>query len=86
MLDVVPKLEDFLGGGSCAAPMGRFSGGELAPEHDVGMYDSDLKSMFLRGYGAEQAAEVEKSVLPSEGKKAVDTFGQRTSIYRGVTR
>lgn len=89
MVDVGPKLEDFLGCGSTSAPMGRFSG-ELPPEHDVGLYDSDLKSIaagFLRGYGAEQAvAEVEKSVLPLEGKKTVDTFGQRTSIYRGVTR
>ncbi|KAJ8634603.1 hypothetical protein MRB53_008870 [Persea americana] len=89
MVDVGPKLEDFLGCGSTSAPMGRFSG-ELPPEHDVGLYDSDLKSIaagFLRGYGAEQAvAEVEKSVLPLEAKKTVDTFGQRTSIYRGVTR
>ncbi|XP_058067958.1 AP2-like ethylene-responsive transcription factor AIL5 [Magnolia sinica] len=87
MMCAGPKLEDFLGGGS-ASSIGRFSGAEPATESDAAMYDSELKSIaagFLRGFGAEQA-EAEKTVLPSETKKAVDTFGQRTSIYRGVTR
>lgn len=67
----------------------RYTGGEAEPN---GIYvDSDLKSIaagFLRGAPpAEQEADVAKAVVPAtEQRKAVDTFGQRTSIYRGVTR
>lgn len=78
-----PKLEDFLGGG------GREEG-------DVGnkgvIYDSDLKAVaagFLPGSAAEESPEqqtLEISATVSDSKKAVDTFGHRTSIYRGVTR
>nr|XP_043629677.1 AP2-like ethylene-responsive transcription factor AIL5 [Erigeron canadensis] len=56
-------------------------------------YDSEL---FLRGFSADthQAAVVTSPPPPQQqqnqdsppAKKAVDTFGQRTSIYRGVTR
>lgn len=65
-------------------------------------YDSELKTIaasFLRGYTAEQAdVIVQKQQQPQQqqqplasseeagAKKTVDTFGQRTSIYRGVTR
>lgn len=62
-------------------------------------YDSELKTIaasFLRGYTAEQTDVVarkqqqqQQPLASSEeagAKKAVDTFGQRTSIYRGVTR
>lgn len=60
-------------------------------------YDSELKTIaasFLRGYTAEQADVVaqkqqQQPLASSEeavAKKTVDTFGQRTSIYRGVTR
>ncbi|XP_058113741.1 AP2-like ethylene-responsive transcription factor AIL5 isoform X2 [Magnolia sinica] len=81
MLCVGPKLEDFLGGGS-----GSF-GGSPATESDAGVYDSELRTIaagFMQGFHA----DAEKTVLSSASvsKKALDTFGQRTSIYRGVTR
>ncbi|MQL88695.1 hypothetical protein Taro_021261 [Colocasia esculenta] len=95
-----PKLEDFLGG--CGGePMGRFSDDSpgAPPNGGDGIYDSDLKTIaaagFLRGYPAEQqevdggsskAVAVATEATAVEPKKAVDTFGQRTSIYRGVTR
>ena len=81
-----PKLEDFLGGGG--EPL-RYTGGEVESN---GIYaDSDLKTIaagFLRGTpAAEQEADAVKTVAPpAEARKTVDTFGQRTSIYRGVTR
>ncbi|PPS17627.1 hypothetical protein GOBAR_AA02953 [Gossypium barbadense] len=66
-----PKLEDFLG--------------------DV--YDSELKTIaarFLRGFSSEQIDihKQQQQALTAEPapKRSVDTFGQRTSIYRGVTR
>ncbi|GFS30383.1 similar to AINTEGUMENTA-like 5 [Actinidia rufa] len=39
---------------------------------------------FLRAFSTEQADGQKMLAVPS--KKPVDTFGQRTSIYRGVTR
>ncbi|XP_061361698.1 AP2-like ethylene-responsive transcription factor AIL5 [Gastrolobium bilobum] len=81
----VPKFEDFLGGSTttaatCAPPqLPQFS-----TDNDI--YDSELKTTiaacFPRGFAAEAITESQK---PSS-KKTVDTFGQRTSIYRGVTR
>ncbi|KAI9117669.1 hypothetical protein K1719_011835 [Acacia pycnantha] len=59
------------------------------------IYDSELKTIaasFLRGFasGGTQAEPQQKQaqMIPIEPspKKSVDTFGQRTSIYRGVTR
>ncbi|GJW83844.1 AP2-like ethylene-responsive transcription factor AIL5 [Tanacetum coccineum] len=68
-------------------------------QHDstsVSIYDSELKTIaasFLRGYTADNNNQQLSSVAhtpPQQdnppAKKAVDTFGQRTSIYRGVTR
>ncbi|XP_078443969.1 AP2-like ethylene-responsive transcription factor AIL5 [Wolffia australiana] len=79
-----PKLEDFLGGG------GRFSGEAAAAPPGGGIYDSELKNIaagFLRCSDQSDAEEKSKAVAaPPEQKKAVDTFGQRTSVYRGVTR
>lgn len=81
-----PKLEDFLG--VCGEPL-RYTGGA---EPSGSYADSDLKLIaagFLRGApAAEQEVETGTAVAPAaaEERKAVDTFGQRTSIYRGVTR
>ncbi|KAL5182963.1 AP2-like ethylene-responsive transcription factor AIL5 [Glycine soja] len=84
-----PKFEDFLGGSvatattvACAPPqLPQFS-----TDNNNHLYDSELKSTiaacFPRALAAEQSTEPQK---PSP-KKTVDTFGQRTSIYRGVTR
>ena len=82
----VPKLEDFLGGGG--EPLGRFSGESAAApvESPGGIYDSELKNIAA-GFLPEDKSKalVTGEVIP-ETKKTVDTFGQRTSIYRGVTR
>ncbi|KAE9462450.1 hypothetical protein C3L33_05656, partial [Rhododendron williamsianum] len=71
---VGPKLEDFLGGGAVAPPQPEI----LMP------------ASFLRAFSSEQIADDDAQkqlvvVAPPEqaAKKAVDTFGQRTSIYRG---
>ncbi|KAI4344415.1 hypothetical protein L6164_011646 [Bauhinia variegata] len=88
-----PKFEDFLGGSSA------FTAASTAPpplphfSTDNEIYDSELKTIaasFLRGLTSPEQAEPQKQhpLAPAEPstKKSVDTFGQRTSIYRGVTR
>lgn len=59
------------------------------------IYDSELKTIaasFLRGFSSttEQTDTTQKqqSIVQTESapRKTVDTFGQRTSIFRGVTR
>ncbi|KAF7806633.1 AP2-like ethylene-responsive transcription factor AIL5 [Senna tora] len=101
MLTCGPKFEDFLGGGgggaaavSAAPPQFSTADSTLSTVVENEMYDSELKTIaasFLRGFAASggQAEPQQKQALaPSEPspKKSVDTFGQRTSIYRGVTR
>ncbi|PSS04281.1 AP2-like ethylene-responsive transcription factor [Actinidia chinensis var. chinensis] len=82
-----PKLENFLGGGG-AEDVCQFTG--TTPATNVSqteIYDSELKTIaasFLRAFSTEQADGQKMLAVPS--KKPVDTFGQRTSIYRGVTR
>lgn len=83
------KFEDFLG--SSVAPT-RTAAATCAPTQlqqfstDNDIYNSELKktiaACFPGGYPTEPNSEPQK---PSP-KKTVDTFGQRTSIYRGVTR
>lgn len=80
-----PKLEDFLGGSAAGA---QFDG---MPEME--MYDdSELKTIaasFLPGFSAEQTDNKQIEAAPPSdppAKKAVESFGQRTSIFRGVTR
>ncbi|XWS73244.1 hypothetical protein CRYUN_Cryun02cG0111100 [Craigia yunnanensis] len=61
---------------------------------DTEIYDSELKTIaasFLRGFSSEQTdtyKQQQHQVPTAEPvpRRAVDTFGQRTSIYRGVTR
>ncbi|KAI5414990.1 AP2-like ethylene-responsive transcription factor AIL5 isoform X1 [Lathyrus oleraceus] len=75
------KLENFLGNSTATT---------YAPTQlhhlPTDIYDSELKktiaACFPHGYPTEPNSEPPK---PSP-KKTVDTFGQRTSIYRGVTR
>lgn len=93
MFTAGPKLEDFLGGSTAtagAASMAQFSN-ETSPMtltiSEPEMYDSELKTIaasFLRP----QTQPLKKPLAAADPppKKAVDTFGQRTSIYRGVTR
>ncbi|KAI3496191.1 hypothetical protein L1887_38545 [Cichorium endivia] len=71
----------------------------MQPHDTASIYDSDLKTIatsFLRGFSTDnhhQQLHQQLAVVPtpleqdnSPPKKAIDTFGQRTSIYRGVTR
>ncbi|XP_074571175.1 AP2-like ethylene-responsive transcription factor AIL5 [Curcuma longa] len=77
-----PKLEDFL-----AAPLGRYSGSGVGSP-----YDSELKSIAAAGYIHSEksvdasAPSAESARKSTSSATAADTFGQRTSIYRGVTR
>ncbi|TKY54565.1 AP2 ethylene-responsive transcription factor AIL5 [Spatholobus suberectus] len=82
-----PKFEDFLGGSAATATATTCAPPQLPQfSTDNNLYDSELKTTlaacFPRGFAAEPTTEPQK---PSP-KKTVDTFGQRTSIYRGVTR
>ncbi|KAK9274530.1 hypothetical protein L1049_021779 [Liquidambar formosana] len=92
-----PKLEDFLSGcGSDGArtdtQLTQFSGEAPVNVSHPEIYDSELKTIaasFLRGFSNEQTVNTQKQLVqPPEpvAKKALDTFGQRTSVYRGVTR
>ncbi|KAL6874135.1 hypothetical protein ACP4OV_014217 [Aristida adscensionis] len=87
-----PKMEDFLGGvGATGAPQ------PTAAEDQLGCSElGSIAAGFLRQYpttgapeshGAmtsmETAAEVAEA---DQARRPVETFGQRTSIYRGVTR
>ncbi|KAJ1433479.1 Nucleic acid-binding, OB-fold [Sesbania bispinosa] len=81
------KFEDFLGGSVTTTTTTTCAPTQLPQfSTDNDLYDSELKTTiaacFPRGFGAEPTSEPQK---PSP-KKTVDTFGQRTSIYRGVTR
>ncbi|XP_004507863.1 AP2-like ethylene-responsive transcription factor AIL5 isoform X1 [Cicer arietinum] len=83
------KFEDFLGSSVATT---RSTASTCAPTQlpqfssDSDLYDSELKktiaACFPRGFTTEPNSVPQK---PSP-KKTVDTFGQRTSIYRGVTR
>ncbi|XP_019454394.1 PREDICTED: AP2-like ethylene-responsive transcription factor AIL5 [Lupinus angustifolius] len=79
------KFEDFLGCSTTTAATGApLQLHQFSTETDI--YGSELKTTlaacYPRGFGAEPTTEPQK---PSP-KKTSDTFGQRTSIYRGVTR
>ncbi|CAI9779635.1 unnamed protein product [Fraxinus pennsylvanica] len=87
-----PKLEDFLGG-SGSGGAAQFSGGDQGLMDDAEIYDSELRTIaagIQRGFSGEQTCNQKQLmvVAPPEPliKKAVENFGQRTSIYRGVTR
>jgi hypothetical protein len=82
-----PKLENFLGGGSSTTcPVSeeiRGSSGELG----------SIAAEFLSCFPTEQQDSgsgldmVTAAAVPeTETRKLPETFGQRTSIYRGVTR
>ncbi|XP_059635834.1 AP2-like ethylene-responsive transcription factor AIL5 [Cornus florida] len=92
-----PKLEDFLGGG-CSTNSATTGATADACQFTVDtpvsvsaneIYDSELKTIaasFLRGISDTQKQLVVAPPEPAAAKKAVESFGQRTSIYRGVTR
>ncbi|XP_073098816.1 AP2-like ethylene-responsive transcription factor AIL5 [Elaeis guineensis] len=81
-----PKLEDFLGG------CGGFSSSDAAAAETGthGGCDSDLRSIaagFMQGFPAERPDSLATATsVTAEPRRASETFGQRTSIYRGVTK
>ncbi|GLT80366.1 hypothetical protein SLA2020_518080 [Shorea laevis] len=96
-----PKLEDFLGSSTGVAVQPPQLGSQFPTETSsaavtvsdtTDLYESELKGLaarFLRGYSTGQTnAQKQQQLVPAEPtpKRTVDTFGQRTSIYRGVTR
>jgi hypothetical protein len=79
------KFEDFLGS-SVATTTATTCAPTQLHQFSTDIYDSELKktisACFQGGYPTEPNSEPRK-LSP---KKTVDNFGQRTSIYRGVTR
>ncbi|KAL5549171.1 hypothetical protein UlMin_004402 [Ulmus minor] len=85
---------------ACPPPLAaQFSNQTTVTIPNAEIYDSELKTIaasFLRGFNSSeqietlnrQAPVTATAVVAAEPatKKTVDTFGQRTSIYRGVTR
>ncbi|XP_059286468.1 AP2-like ethylene-responsive transcription factor AIL5 [Lycium ferocissimum] len=92
--DGPPKLENFLGGSSSGSnnEVCLFSTPSATTTNATSCeYGSELKSIaasFLRTFSADHndANKLLAVVPETPTKKAVETFGQRTSIYRGVTR
>ncbi|MED6174083.1 hypothetical protein PIB30_065502 [Stylosanthes scabra] len=86
-----PKFEDFLGASSataviatvCAPPQQQLA--QLSTDNNGVVYDSELKTTIAACF-PEAGSGVEVAIQKASPKKSVDTFGQRTSIYRGVTR
>ncbi|KAE8657984.1 AP2-like ethylene-responsive transcription factor AIL5 [Hibiscus syriacus] len=85
-----PRLEDFLGAGTATKQQHHFSAGiRPVTVSDNDIYDSDLKTIaasFLRGFSSENKQQQAVPKAEPAPRKAADSFGQRTSIYRGVTR
>ncbi|KAK9099826.1 hypothetical protein Scep_023256 [Stephania cephalantha] len=88
----LPKLEDFLGGGSVAPTLFE-ADSDLKTLAASFLYSSSTPTTTLTVTTNELSpsdkttpANVAILAVDSAGKKSVDTFGQRTSIYRGVTR
>jgi AP2-like factor, ANT lineage len=93
-VEETPKMEDFLGG------VGGTGGGAPPSAHGEDQLDcgGDLGSIaagFLRQYPASGMPENPGAVTIAMGtdvaesdqtSRPAETFGQRTSIYRGVTR
>ncbi|KAK1399810.1 AP2-like ethylene-responsive transcription factor AIL5 [Heracleum sosnowskyi] len=82
-----PKLEDFLGGG------GEDSGAQTVFSRSNKTRKTDNNSSnsptFARPSSPEESRKqlvVAKKQDQPPAKKAIESFGQRTSIYRGVTR
>lgn len=94
-----PKLEDFLGASINNNNSNHFST-ETTSSYDSEL--KSIAASFLRGYdtitttstAVQHSEEIKKQLLPlpppppltATAKKPAETFGQRTSIYRGVTR
>jgi AP2-like factor (ANT lineage) len=83
-----PKLEDFLGGISFSEQQHHHGGkGGVIPSSAAACYASSGSSVgYLYPPPSSSSLQFADSVMAAAARKSVDTFGQRTSIYRGVTR
>jgi len=89
-----PKMEDFLGGvGGAGAPPATAAEDQQLVCGELG----SIAAGFLRQYdpapgavaenpGAVTVAMSTDAAESDQARRPVETFGQRTSIYRGVTR
>ncbi|MED6191542.1 hypothetical protein PIB30_001273 [Stylosanthes scabra] len=82
-----PKFEDFLSGSAAAtatvcAPPPPQQLTQLSTDKNGVVYDGELKTTIAACFPGSGVEVIQKA----SPKKSVDTFGQRTSIYRGVTR
>lgn len=89
--DGPPKFEDFLGGSSSSSNSEVYLfTPSAATTTTTCEYGSELKNIaasFLHSFSADHKDSDQKQLaVVTPPKKAVETFGQRTSIYRGVTR
>ncbi|KAK3134261.1 hypothetical protein QOZ80_6AG0546970 [Eleusine coracana subsp. coracana] len=91
-VEETPKMEDFLGGvGGTGAPPAATAEDQLGCGGELG----SIAAGFLRQYPASETPENPGAVTIGMGtdvvesdqaRRPAETFGQRTSIYRGVTR
>lgn len=91
-VEETPKMEDFLGGvGGTCAPTAASAEDQLGCGGELG----SIAAGFLRQYPAIGTPENPGAVTIAMGtdvaesdqaRRPAETFGQRTSIYRGVTR
>jgi AP2-like factor, ANT lineage len=89
-----PKLEDFLGGANnggsgCVLPGAETAAAEMYDDSDLKFITAVAPSpvFSLEHADAKQLALPAAASAPApEQRKADECFGQRTSIYRGVTR
>ncbi|CAL5039758.1 unnamed protein product [Urochloa decumbens] len=90
-VEVSPKMEDFLGGGGGSAPPSTAAEdqlvcGELGSIAAGFLHHQYLTPGTAENPGAVTVAMSTEAAESDQAKRPVETFGQRTSIYRGVTR
>ncbi|KAL3841048.1 hypothetical protein ACJIZ3_025639 [Penstemon smallii] len=80
-----PKLEDFLSGSRGGGATSHFHGGLQAVYDDHPDFKK-LAATFLAGFSPQETPKHLVVAAPPPAKKAVETIGHRTSVFRGVTR
>ncbi|KAM0890117.1 hypothetical protein ACQ4PT_027247 [Festuca glaucescens] len=89
-VDEVPKMEDFLGGvggtGSTTASVDHLGYGELGSIAAGFMHRYTAPGVPENSSAVTVAAAATDVVESDQARRPAETFGQRTSIYRGVTR
>ncbi|MCD9646974.1 hypothetical protein HAX54_037251 [Datura stramonium] len=85
--DGPPKFEDFLGGsGGSSCEVHLFTPSATTATCEYGSELKSIAASFLHSFSADHKDAQKQLAVVTPPKKAVETFGQRTSIYRGVTR